>query len=307
MTGAEQNSESSGMSAYQSSALALVDSSSNHVGFCGNSVDENERENADGTGAVPLDFESYREIVLKGHLRALAYRLLLLEYIPVEDDDEKKKWFDIILSLTAGSRSDDDDCSDSESKHYAHAEEYYGATDSDDEFDRVYGSDEVHSHAEVKSLSGSPLYKNFVIPSVDEIKEFGPKNEPENADGGEAPVPVDFESNRLLFHPPEFGDDGLGLIGEWGFLHSNSSRDKYVEDCRRAMKNAVQGHLRALVSQLLQIENVPVGEENWLDIIVSLSWEAATLLKSDTSKGGGMDPGEYVKVKCIAAGHRSQR
>jgi 1-phosphatidylinositol-3-phosphate 5-kinase len=54
-----------------------------------------------------------------------------------------------------------------------------------------------------------------------------------------------------------------------------------------------------------------VGDENdkesWLEIITSLSWEAATLLKPDMSKGGGMDPGGYVKVKCIASGRCCER
>ncbi|GAB4841913.1 1-phosphatidylinositol-3-phosphate 5-kinase fab1b [Ancistrocladus abbreviatus] len=76
------------------------------------------------------------------------------------------------------------------------------------------------------------------------------------------------------------------------------------------MKNIVDGHFRALVSQLLQVENIPLGEkdgrEGWLEIITSLSWEAATLLKPDMSRGGGMDPGGYVKVKCIASGCRSE-
>ncbi|XP_039024394.1 1-phosphatidylinositol-3-phosphate 5-kinase FAB1A-like isoform X2 [Hibiscus syriacus] len=277
MNGAEQNSETSGMSTDQSSAL--VDSSSNHFGFCGNRSDD-------------------------------------------EDDDYGAYH------------------SDSKSKHYSHAEDYYGATNNDD-FERVYGSDQVHPHAEntdVKSLSGSPLSKNFDIPSVDGIKKLEEKNEQENADEGEVPayvvdgtgsVPVDFESNRLLWLPPEPADeedekeaalfdddDDEGATGEWGYLRSNSfgtgerSRDKSVEEHRRAMKNVVEGHFRALVSQLLLVENLPIGDddgkENWLDIITSLSWEAATLLKPDTSKGGGMDPGGYVKVKCIAAGRRSE-
>lgn len=192
---------------------------------------------------------------------------------------------------------------------------------------------------DANSLSGSPLAKNFDT-SVDEIKKFEEENEQENADEGEAPAydvdgtdaePVDFENNWLLWLPPEPADgedereaalfddddDDEGATGEWGYLRSNSfgtgerSRDKSVEEHRRAMKNVVEGHFRALVSQLLQVENLPVrdddGRENWLDIITSLSWEAATLLKPDTSKGGGMDPGGYVKVKCIASGRPSER
>ncbi|XP_017606507.1 1-phosphatidylinositol-3-phosphate 5-kinase FAB1A isoform X1 [Gossypium arboreum] len=277
MNGAEQNSETSGMSTDQSSAL--VDSYSNRFDFCSNRSDDEDD-----------DYGAYR--------------------------------------------------SDSESKHYAHAEEYYGAINID-EYGRVYGSDKVHPDAvniDAKSLSGSPLAKNFDT-SVDEIKKFEEENEQENADEGEAPAydvdgtdaePVDFENNWLLWLPPEpadgedereaalFDDDDEdeGATGEWGYLRSNSfgtgerSRDKSVEEHRRAMKNVVEGHFRALVSQLLQVENLPVrdddGRENWLDIITSLSWEAATLLKPDTSKGGGMDPGGYVKVKCIASGRPSE-
>jgi 1-phosphatidylinositol-3-phosphate 5-kinase len=143
--------------------------------------------------------------------------------------------------------------------------------------------------------------------------------------------PVDFENNGLLWLPPEpedeeddreaalFDDDeDEGSTGEWGYLRSSASfgsgefrsRDKSGENNRKAMKNVVEGHFRALVAQLLQVESLTVdddGKESWLDIITTLSWEAATLLKPDTSRGGGMDPGGYVKVKCIACGHRNER
>ncbi|URE23909.1 Phosphatidylinositol-4-phosphate 5-Kinase [Musa troglodytarum] len=86
-----------------------------------------------------------------------------------------------------------------------------------------------------------------------------------------------------------FDDDEEDATGEWHYPCSSNSF--------------------GLWSQLLQVENISIceedGKENWLDIITSLSWEAATLLKPDTSSGGGMDPGLYVKVKCLACGHRS--
>lgn len=144
--------------------------------------------------------------------------------------------------------------------------------------------------------------------------------------------PVDFENNGLLWLPPdpEDGQDGgdIGLfddddeedtLGEWGNLQSSNSfgtgefrlRDRPNDDHRKAMKHVVDGHFRALISQLLQVENLPIGEENdkegWLQIITCLSWEAATLLKPDTNKGDEMDPGGYLKIKCIAYGHRSER
>ncbi|KAG8087483.1 hypothetical protein GUJ93_ZPchr0010g10302 [Zizania palustris] len=141
--------------------------------------------------------------------------------------------------------------------------------------------------------------------------------------------PVDFENNSSLWLPPEpedeeddhdgalcDDDDGEDATGEWGYLRSNSfgsghcrSRDKSAEEHKRAMKDIVDGHFRALVAQLLQAEKVPLadkaGKESWLDIVTSLSWEASSLLKPDTSKGGRMDPGGYVKVKCLACGHPS--
>lgn len=79
------------------------------------------------------------------------------------------------------------------------------------------------------------------------------------------------------------------------------------------MKTVVDGHFRALICQLLKAENVPTGEgeevnnDGWLDIITRLAWDAASLLKPDMSKGEGMDPGGYVKVKCIACGRPSDR
>ncbi|KAL6661587.1 hypothetical protein ACP70R_000971 [Stipagrostis hirtigluma subsp. patula] len=141
--------------------------------------------------------------------------------------------------------------------------------------------------------------------------------------------PVDFENNSSLWVPPEpedeeddhdgvlcDDDEGEDATGEWGYLRSNSfgsghcrSRDKSAEEHKKAMKDIVDGHFRALVAQLLQAEKVPLvdntGKESWLDIVTSLSWEAASLLKPDTSKGGRMDPGGYVKVKCLACGRPS--
>ena len=65
------------------------------------------------------------------------------------------------------------------------------------------------------------------------------------------------------------------------------------------------------MSQLLQGEGIKVGKENdvedWLDIVTTLAWQAANFVKPDTSRGGSMDPVNYVKVKCIASGSPSER
>lgn len=147
--------------------------------------------------------------------------------------------------------------------------------------------------------------------------------------------PLDFENNGLLWLPPdpedddEYGeehmlfddedDDYRNHLGEWGYMpHSPSSlesgesgdRDRSGEGPRKSTSNVVDEHFRALIAQLLLVENLPVEENDsnsWFEIISTLSWEAATLLKPDMSHGGGMDPSEYVKVKCIACGKRSER
>ncbi|GLT74224.1 hypothetical protein SLA2020_460320 [Shorea laevis] len=232
--------------------------------------------------------------------------------------------------------------SDSETRHYSQAEDYGGAMNID-AIDLDYGSNKVQTdgdNIDGRTLNGSLLPENSNSQAANGIKKLEEVDKHDDGDerdasasaydvGGEDTEPVDFENNGLLWLPPEpedeeddrehflFDEEDDDATGEWGYRHSNSfgsrechSRDKSIEEHRRAMKNVVEGHFRALVAQLLQVENLPVGDEdggeNWLDIITSLSWEAATLLKPDTSRGGVMDPGEYVKVKCIACGHRSE-
>lgn len=200
----------------------------------------------------------------------------------------------------------------------------------------------MHEDQIDRSISCPPLSENFDTQVVDKIKNDGEEAYRHDCNECESPSygvngadaePVDFENNGLLWLPPEpedeedereavlfDEDDGdEATTGEWGYLRpSNSfgsgeyrSKDKSSEEHRKAMKNVVEGHFRALVAQLLQVENLSVGDEDdnesWLEIITSLSWEAATLLKPDTSMSGGMDPGGYVKVKCIASGRRSER
>ena len=195
----------------------------------------------------------------------------------------------------------------------------------------------------MKSLSISALQDKYDMQDADELQRLGKKEDHDMGDECEASSslcaaediniePVDFENNGLLWLPPEpeneedereaglFDDDDDGdAAGEWGQLRASGSfgngqhrrGDNGGEEHKRAMKSVVDGHFRALVSQLLQVENILVGDddmkESWLEIITALSWEAATLLKPDTSRGGGMDPAGYVKVKCLASGHRSDR
>ncbi|XP_076883986.1 1-phosphatidylinositol-3-phosphate 5-kinase FAB1B-like [Bidens hawaiensis] len=202
---------------------------------------------------------------------------------------------------------------------------------------------EPHKFADATSASSCSLQASFEAVQQLEKKEDA-NDVSDECEGSssmyvdnvaqDVPEPVDFENNGVLWLPPEpedeederetllfdddDGEDGEDAVGEWGYLRSSSnfgsgeckSRDRSNEEHKKAMKTVVDGHFRALVSQLLQVDNLVANEEeddkdSWLEIITSLSWEAASLLKPDTCKGGGMDPGGYVKIKCLASGRRS--
>ncbi|KAL6839624.1 hypothetical protein ACP4OV_030563 [Aristida adscensionis] len=139
--------------------------------------------------------------------------------------------------------------------------------------------------------------------------------------------PIDFESNRHIWHPPPPQDEGDDL--ENGFFEYDAEddddtcdgkvfahhNDDYHDDDdllgikgkhniahKEFLRNALHGHFRALVSQLLQGHGIdPV--DGWSDIVSSLAWQAATFVRPDTSKGGSMDPTDYVKIKCVAPGN----
>ncbi|CAI8607812.1 unnamed protein product [Vicia faba] len=243
------------------------------------------------------------------------------------------------------SRSDDDEDeydvyrSDSDIRQYPQVNSYYGQAVLDG-IKNIDGSQNVPNGENIDAkLSSNYNFDDSGLEGPPVIAKNG--DEPDICDENDAPSslyvsedvdaePVDFENNGLLWLPPEPEDeeddreaimydddddnDGNGT-GEWGYLRSSSSfgsgeyrqRDRSNEEHKKVMKNVVDGHFRALVSQLLQVENLPVEDNNknsWLEIIISLSWEAANLLKPDMSKGGGMDPAGYSKVKCIARGSR---
>ncbi|CAA0829481.1 1-phosphatidylinositol-3-phosphate 5-kinase FAB1B [Striga hermonthica] len=249
-------------------------------------------------------------------------------------------------------RSDDDDEDfsfshvGSQASHFAQVNDYYGHAQFHD-LNSDFDSRKVHPDGDAidsNIMSATPSPIPFDSQNSDEVSQIVRKGADHDiVDECGAPSslyvaedvntePVDFESNGVLWLPPEpedeedereallfedDDDDGDGA-GEWGYLRNSSSfgsgefrsRDRSNEEHKKVMKNVVEGHFRALVAQLLQVENLlPEAvndKESWLEIITALSWEAATLLKPDTSQGGQMDPGGYVKVKCLASGLRSE-
>ena len=249
-----------------------------------------------------------------------------------------------------GSRSDDDD-DDEDDVFYSCELDFKGRNCSQAgdccgpvESDNAYNSHNVVpdvDDADTKSMASTAFHDGYDAQDGGEPQQVEKKEDHDIGDECASSLyaaedvniePVDFENNGLLWLPPEpenedddreagfyDDDDDGGATEEWGCLQTSASfgsgqqrgRERSVEEQKAAMKNIVDGHFRALVSQLLQVEDIPVSDDNvldsWLEIITGLSWEAATLLKPDTSRGGGMDPGGYVKVKCIATGGRSER
>ncbi|XP_006351186.1 putative 1-phosphatidylinositol-3-phosphate 5-kinase FAB1D isoform X1 [Solanum tuberosum] len=83
---------------------------------------------------------------------------------------------------------------------------------------------------------------------------------------------------------------------------------KLKEERQKALQEVMNMKLKAFVSDHLKSFGVAASVkegDNWVDIITSLSWEAASFVKPD-SREGKMNPVEYVKIKCISTGSRSQ-
>lgn len=111
-------------------------------------------------------------------------------------------------------------------------------------------------------------------------------------------------------------DEGVDSMS-WGEPTSLSrSKDevsqnyRFKEEKLRAMEEVISGKFKAHVGQLLKsmgVSSSNEGGKSWVDIVTSLSWEAASFLKLDAIGDSSMNPDRYVKVKCIAAGSCSQR
>ncbi|KAM3221335.1 1-phosphatidylinositol-3-phosphate 5-kinase FAB1B isoform X4 [Capsicum annuum] len=229
--------------------------------------------------------------------------------------------------------------SHSEPRHFNPTDVFYGAFNYKEMNNICEPNNDQPAEIESSSVNSSSLTENSewknsegmkelakeTATCVDGVEREGPPshdvNDTDNA-------PVDFENSYLLWLPPDpeteeddresllFDEDDDGseeAPGEWGYMYSSCNlasgeyHNRSTEEHRKAMKNVVDGHFKFLIVQLLQAEHIPPAEEDnkesWSEIVTSLSWEAATLLKPDMSQNGGMDPCGYVKIKCIASGH----
>ncbi|XAR55617.1 1-phosphatidylinositol-3-phosphate 5-kinase [Bertholletia excelsa] len=130
----------------------------------------------------------------------------------------------------------------------------------------------------------------------------------------EAEDPEDDMEGSVVNYDDE--DDECGDGSEWGkpsslssFGDKGSGSYRFREEKQKAMNEVMNGKFKALVGQLLRSVGVSSSEEDgdsWVDIVTSLSWEAASFVKPDAIKGKAMDPDGYVKIKCVATGTRGQ-
>lgn len=170
-----------------------------------------------------------------------------------------------------------------------------------------------HNFQEVKAdfseeptASSAAEEAEYSLPDDLDVQTWEPP-EPEN--------PQDDMENSVTCNDDD-EDQGLG-IANWGEPTSMSSSEdelsgsyRFKEEKQKAMEEVMNGKFKALVGQLLKSVGVSSSDQcdkSWVDIVTSLSWEAASFLKPGAIGGNAMNPDGYVKVKCIAAGSRSQR
>ncbi|KAI3960294.1 hypothetical protein MKW98_017018 [Papaver atlanticum] len=83
----------------------------------------------------------------------------------------------------------------------------------------------------------------------------------------------------------------------------------FEELCQKEMAEVMNGEFKSYVARLLTsagISSLVEPGESWVDIVTSLSWEAALLIKNEAIGVKTLDAEAFVKVKCIATGRRSQ-
>ncbi|KAH1139491.1 hypothetical protein GLYMA_10G218400v4 [Glycine max] len=169
-----------------------------------------------------------------------------------------------------------------------------------------------HNFQEVKAdfseeptASSAAEEAEYSLPDDLDVQTWEPP-EPEN--------PQDDMENSVTCNDDD-EDQGLG-IANWGEPTSMSSSEnelsgsyRFKEEKQRAMEEVMNGKFKALVGQLLKSVGVSSSDQcdkSWVDIVTSLSWEAASFLKPGAIGANAMNPDGYVKVKCIAAGSRSE-
>ncbi|KAL2518887.1 putative 1-phosphatidylinositol-3-phosphate 5-kinase FAB1C [Abeliophyllum distichum] len=225
--------------------------------------------------------------------------------------------------------SSDLDLSSVSARHEIYSVTSVGSSPSDSPSRIHITSNRVGHHVQ-QEQGGTPMSQNDGPYDQDTVSGLKRTGDPKNFDHlfqNKREKALDFEANRLIWLPPPADDvaneaennfftydDEDDEVGELGAMFSATDsldsmflvKEKLNLVHKEPLKAVVQGHFRSLVSQLLHGHGIMVSKENcakdWLDIIVEIALQAANFVKPDTSRGGSMDPCDYVKVKCVASG-----
>lgn len=209
-------------------------------------------------------------------------------------------------------RSDEDETGDSSKNMFSP----YSLDTSDVDSSSVNTSHEFYNFSPSRVHFTSNRLRRHSVQQEDQGTEDPANDDLSVFDDTSHNKPLDLENNGLIWFPLPPDDEEISFfsydddddeIGPTGAVFSSSDtlQNGPNSEHKKPLETVVQGHFRALVSQLLQSEFMEADE--WLDIITSLAWQAANFVKPDTSRGGSMDPGDYVKIKCIASGSPHER
>lgn len=167
------------------------------------------------------------------------------------------------------------------------------------------------------SESEGARFQNSISDDGRSTKLRDDSDEIENGSGGTNPhIPFFFWKDPHIWRPPEPADmmerfasdddDNWNDNEEWGRSNFGSNHNNKEE-----RQTAPKWRLKTFIGRLLASEGVSFSEreggESWLEIVASLSWETALLLKHEYSEGNGMGPLFPVKVTCVASGARQER
>lgn len=184
--------------------------------------------------------------------------------------------------------------------------------------ENVQGSENIGDTESADVQLGADNTMEISSSSVDEASETSSVNDEMDAEFWLPPEAEDQEDDVLgSLSNYDDDDDECGYGAAWAKPSSLSSFEeeasgsyRFKEEKLKAMDDVKNGKFRALVSQLVKSVGVDSSTnygEDWVDVVTSLSWEAASFVKPDAHEGKAMDPDGYVKIKCIATGSRSQR
>jgi len=173
---------------------------------------------------------------------------------------------------------------------------------SDPDATTLTDSDDARELVSAASIAG----ERDVVNASAHIVDFGdaiwcpPPPEDERDDVESRIFGFDDDDDDAFLEPSCFGDNKIASgCGAFGGSQQGG------------VQNDLLKHFRALVAQLLKAEGISFSSDDnsksWLEIVSSLAWQAANYVKPDTKKGGSMDPGDYVKIKCIASGNPTDR